>query len=1822
MGVVRTRVRSARALPLVAAVVALCAACWSPPSSTPPPTTVPTGNDLAVLVGGTVADPQPGGKVVLKLDSPVDASHLDLSKVPASTLVEAALASYLGAAPLGAAAPSGSPLRTTTLEDLPLRTTSASVPLTSIGFVDQNTWPALLAGTPLAGTPIQQISLNQVVELSRATTAGGAPVYPTLAALSLGSIDLAASPLRTTSLSAFLLGQTTLGQLPATGQSPDAFTASWCPYLQSTLRVASCAATGLTANSTLFDVEVKAAPLRTTPLRTTPLRTTPLRTTDLSASPLRTTPLRTTNLDGTSLGQAPLRTTAAGCPSSGPSILPIAGTACLGDVTLASLPLRTTDTNGAPLRTTPLRTTPLRTTGGADPNVVVDCGRIDCSATSTATLGDAFDLSPSAIRPGVTVNQFLAAFPATSYVLADLLTYTVGSADVVLGDIAAALPDTVSVADAIAASIPVSALRWESVPLDELALPVAGATPAVAVTTRFSVTSDRNPAATKLVVELPQEVSYVPRNSLLVAQSGTPTYSSGVGAIEPAVSGTTLTFTIPPALPAGSYQLGFTATADRPFPTSLRFSTSGTNAAGDPHTTTATFPVVNGVSGQTYADRTVSDGQLFLGGILGSSDVDTFTVPVPASGGLTEVTLSHLGADLDLVGYDPSQRTPIRPFRSNGLKSQPLPATDVELAGYNQALNPQILQDLRLVDASTKVAGLSTQRGTATERITLISRPGDSGNYRFQVSGYNGATANEPFLVSVHQSDGPSAQSCVRPVATSPAPPAASTGSIGTATNVFLVDQQRLADTYGATATSTLVSKLNAVAAQVNGAVISVDGDPAVRAAYASWDAAGCEPTRANGVVSAIDSLVDSLNSAPASGPKWGNLASVTLVGGDDQIPQARIEDGSKSFNEAQYESEIRQSNGAATPLSAAAAAHDLLTDDPYVSWQPIAWGNSALYLPDVAIGRLVEKPSEISTALDGYLANLASPSVSTAMHGRLDASTALTTGYDFMADGAERVDANFAANPNVASHESLISAPGSPNPWSRSDVLSKVYGGSASPGLESLNAHFDHHELLPAGGQEGNPSTLVSTADVAGNPGRLAGRLIFSMGCHSGLAVPDGYLDGSLTEADQPGTGARLDWAEAFANDGAVYVGNTGYGYGDSSTTAFSELLMSQFATNLDGTQPVGQALVSAKQTYYGSLAVFSDYDQKVLMESTFYGLPFWGVGAPVAPGAPTTHPTSPDPATGNLASLATAAAPTITDTTTSAGHVITADGFAPTVADGQPITARTQIDATPADPNLAVHGFLITSLTSQDTLNSAVAIGRSTVDNVADEPAPPAPGQAFPASLQSTAVIRTARGTEQKVNLDVSQFLGDPTNPAGNVGTLRTYSAVGGEALYAPNSDGDGISPTISTAVGSTSGTSATFTVTARDLRPGNVAGNIVRATVMYRSTAPGSTWNSVDLSLLSSTGGIDTWSASPASTALNVEWFAQVVDASGNVSVTSDKGDGFQTQWVVNTIGGKAGQQGSTDGPGGFSRFGYPAGIATDAVGNLYVAELSNRVIRKISPAGVVSTLAGTAGQLGSADGTGPAARFLSPEAVAVDSAGNVFVTDAGTHTIRKITQAGVVTTFAGATGQSGSVDGSANAARFNAPIGIAADSSDNLYVADAVDQTIRKITPAGVVTTLAGSSLQQGSADGTGSAARFKSPYGVAADRSGNVFVSDQGNHTVRRITPAGVVTTLAGSAGQPGYPDGVGSAARFINPFYVATDPEGNVYVGDITATIRKITPAGVVTSIVGLSGNGGTSDGLGSGARLNNPNGIAVAPDGSIYFSEDQSHTIRKITPG
>jgi len=339
-----------------------------------------------------------------------------------------------------------------------------------------------------------------------------------------------------------------------------------------------------------------------------------------------------------------------------------------------------------------------------------------------------------------------------------------------------------------------------------------------------------------------------------------------------------------------------------------------------------------------------------------------------------------------------------------------------------------------------------------------------------------------------------------------------------------------------------------------------------------------------------------------------------------------------------------------------------------------------------------------------------------------------------------------------------------------------------------------------------------------------------------------------------------------------------------------------------------------------------------------------------------------------------------------------------------------------------------------------------------------------------------------------------------------------------------------------------------------------------------------------------------------------FAVVLTLGVNIRAQSN----YSTPYALSTLAGSVGSAGFVNGSNSVATFNFPSGLAIGSDNSVYIADQFNGTIRKISPAGVVSTYV-----------TGAASKLSHPTGLTIDSKGVLYIADPLSQGIYSVSTTGTVTLLAGGTGvggtgSGGGVDGVGTAATFYGPRAIAVDSSGNLFVADTGNYDIRKITPAGVVTTFAGSGGAQGTADGVGAAARFFMPAGITIDSSGNLYVSDTNNCTIRKITPAGVVTTIAGNPGIAGSVDGTGNQAQFNYPTGITVDATGNLYVCDqFNSVIRKVTPAGVVTTLSGLVTTEGSVDGVGSAARLAWPYCIAVDSNGKLYISDFENYTIR-----
>lgn len=324
-------------------------------------------------------------------------------------------------------------------------------------------------------------------------------------------------------------------------------------------------------------------------------------------------------------------------------------------------------------------------------------------------------------------------------------------------------------------------------------------------------------------------------------------------------------------------------------------------------------------------------------------------------------------------------------------------------------------------------------------------------------------------------------------------------------------------------------------------------------------------------------------------------------------------------------------------------------------------------------------------------------------------------------------------------------------------------------------------------------------------------------------------------------------------------------------------------------------------------------------------------------------------------------------------------------------------------------------------------------------------------------------------------------------------------------------------------------------------------------------------------------------------------------------------------VSTVAGFAGAAGNTNGTGSAARFNEPHGVTADKNGNVYVADRLNNIIRKISPAGVVSTFAGT-GIIGATDGPALSATFNEPWAITCDTLGNFYVADTKNYKIRKIDAAGNVSTLAG-TGVFGTSNGPAATARFGTPAGIAVSKDgQKIYVSDYNTHTIRLID-AGQVFTLAGTVFLSGAVDGSGTTASFNHPYGLCLNASGDLLIADEWNHKIRKMTPAGMVSTVAGD-GNAGTTDGATATSRFNFPAAIASDTIGNIFITDgLNHTLRKLsTSSGQVTTYAGYAGQTGAADGTGALARFNSPAGIVYnRANRALYVGDNINQTIRKV---
>ena len=1237
------------------------------------PTSFPQPGGLRTALTGTLA------KRGLPSNSPAVASAaIGSIELQSSSLAHAGTLGQLGLA--------REHLSTITLGQLPLTLPGG--------------WERLLAGTSLGGVPAQSISLAELYAMPDRPAA--------VDALRLDQVGLASSPLHDISLAAFALGATPLHDIPIDGPgTAQKVLSDWCTEIA---RVgSSCAALGISPSTGASDTHsLLSLDLGGVPLHDIPLHDIPLHDIDLTGSPLHDIPLHDIAAEGSPLHDIPLHDiSVAGSP--------------LHDIPLHDIPLHDIDADVSPLHDIPLHDIPLH-----DIATVVDCARVNCQ---TATLGDA--ANAGAILSGAVLGD--VATVLGPYVLGDLHFYD----DITLGQVYQLFPPGTTLGDLLTAIIPPDGYPFESTSIDSSGLQDASI--AGTADGSFETEVDNGPAPLYISVTLNGGLHYQPGSSSVDLGNGT---TRQLPDPEGAADGT-LIYRF--SMVSGHIDLHYTLHGPIQFFTqSAAEIIVKTQSFGPTNPTEVFVSNQDNGEGPNNAPDTAPDvapNSVTASFLDHEEDIDWYKVHVDQPGSRILVTLSHLPTDGDIALYGPPGASPTA-FPESGvpLSGQIVGDAGSGVSNQDQVLQPQVLQDVPL-DPSLPLRSVSANRALDDEAAGTVADV--AGDYRIAVSLYSGAQYSfEPYLLHVTVVPPPVITCAARAFPhTTPAPASLPAGYPDGLNTLFLLDTQRLAATFGQDGADQVQASVNGLVNYLNGsgqsalgvtaAALPVDGSSNVRDAYAAWDANPCSTAAANGTVKSITALLQSIRQTHP------NLKYLVMVGGDDQLPLARIPDLTSLSNETDYASTF-----AANPdeLFGSLATGDILSDDVYGDTAPFAGTDeNRLFLPRLAVGRLVETPAEIASALDRFR----DPTV----RGALDATTGLVTGYDFLADGAQSVASALQANLGAGSVDSSLIDPfDATTPWTLGQLQAKVFPSSGvSPDILSLNGHYDHRRALPsAGNQSGDESDLFTTDDLAAHPGALAGRLVFTMGCHAGLQVPDVLLSS--------GDALSQDWAEGYAQQGALLAANTGYGLGDTNTVAYSERLMALFAKRLDGSLTIGQALAAAKADYYSSLAVIGVYDAKILQEAVFYGLPFYAVGqspvaAPAARAAaqPAALPIGTDPVTG-LAAAHVTLDPSFHSNTARDGSVFfTVGDETPQVTHYRPLQPKTIVDVTqPASVGLA-HGALVTALTSSDQTRT-ITVDRPTVDEADAEPASAFGTVGFPSKLQTLATTTGRRGCSRR--------------------------------------------------------------------------------------------------------------------------------------------------------------------------------------------------------------------------------------------------------------------------------------------------------------------------------------------------------------------------------------------------------------------------------------------------------------------------------------------
>ena len=1140
----------------------------------------------------------------------------------------------------------------------------------------------------------------------------------------------------------------------------------------------------------------------------------------------------------------------------------------LANTQLANTPLSTSASGIAGMQLANTDLTPLYGIGGLFVNDLppdTQSALFDCTHgfnCATGTLAGA--LAAGAINPSATLGDLDEGGFLDKVTIADLLATVLGPGS--------AYRASVNFGDLVGLFLRSADVPWESLTPSVLAI-FDPQRPSMSMTAGFGVQGTGTPAA-DVKIDLPAGFDYKPGSASLT-KNGNAAPAPGDPTITNMPGGVKLDWHFDSLVPDASYALDFSVygnTTVGPTQATEVVSAGGqSDSSVRPFSVTDSFPNDGTPGNAAPVDTAAGHDTVEVSTLPRAGAVDYYTFPMPAAGTRIQVHLTNLPADYDLALYSP-RTTSVRTTTnlSPPLQDGIVPDTQVNLnTGTTSQLTPTGLEDVP--DPGIPLVQLSDNRHQDDEDVGMVS-PGGSGNVTIAVFGYNGAFSPDAYTLRVKETAPPTTAMCdARSIlgggTTIDSPFPSNLSSLPANLNtIILVDEKRLGATYGSGPETTAVGKLHDLANDaslgVSGVVVPVETLPNVQTLYNTWDTNPCDPNAANAVANAIADEVDAIVAARPS------VKYVVFGGGDDQIPFFRLPDLSLVANESGFAGQFSPNE-----YRASLAAGDLLSDDPYLDTQPVPASGQQLFPPNLAGGRLVETAQDIASAVTNF--------ETAPTRGALKSSTGFVSGYDFVADGSQSVADGLTANGvSVRTLDNPLSPTSS---WGATAFTNAAFPAGGPADINSWNGHYDNYRAQMANGD------VISTSDL---PSGLHGGILFTMGCHAGFQTTDAVVGSAV-----------LDWPQYAAQHDTGFVGNTGFGLGDTDSVAFSEQLMAYFAAQLKGTSTLGNALLQAKQQYYLSRTAFSNYDEKALSEAELYGLPMYGIGHSPSSLAPLSAP-PPDPVNGASASTS----PSQGSLSSFPGSGVQSAGFAATPnfspkqtgANGNFFTNAGQVQAPnyrPLQPyvslpaarsGLVAHGVVIDTLTSEDHTPFTPDNVRPILNSSAAEPPPTFTDEAWPEKIPTLVSL----GSNQNLNLITGQFFTE--TGSSSTGVERLWKQINGRVTYSNSQDFT--PPTIDSINAFQSNGVVAFSGQFSDLDQNGNPGTVKFAQVVYDDGL--GHWTALPLQLDSQSG---LWSGAAPFAGGNIQYFVEACDAAGNCGYSSNKGRYFDAQPLPTGTGG---------------------------------------------------------------------------------------------------------------------------------------------------------------------------------------------------------------------------------------------------------------------------------------------------------------------------------